>query len=996
MDNSEKQEIQAQFLDEAQDYLNTMESSLLSFATSNVKPEIIDQILRAAHSIKGGAAMMGFQSFSEVAHRLEDFLKIIKTGRVSFNNELERLFLASVDFLREIIIFYRQGRNVENSWLENNIQPVFTNLQKFLGDLTTEDEEALLRINNQTGEQDMSIFLFETEVENCLNELEEMTGNVNTSTLKEELERITQDLKGLGEMLELPAFCDLCTSIEQNLQKNSVQIETVAQAAIEQLRLSQALVLTNQSHLIPNEIIVEPNLVSNTNSDLNLDLNLDLTNIVEEDLEWLDFSESDQLETVLPPTESAENVLDLLPSLEVLSEIGIDREETQEVNTSTSFNERLVSSYIKESKEESLLESPENTIRVSARQIEELGDLFGELTIERNGLDLQIKNLRNILTYLRQKVQTLEKSNFELRTFYDQISITSVKTPKLNKSINSNNSAFSGSQSFDLLEMDHYSDLHLISGNIMETVVQIQEATNDFEIYLSDAEKLNRELTRTSKLMQTNLTQMSMRPFSDLLKRFPRALRDMELIYGKQVKLVTKGGSTLLEKSVLETLSDPLLHLLRNAFDHGIEKPEIRKQLGKPEKGVIEISANYRGNRTVISIRDDGKGINLDKIREKGKKMGLEEEDLAQASEKELLDLIFEPGFSTSEQITDLSGRGVGMNVVRNNVEEVKGEIMVETQPGVGTTFTLSVPFSLSVVRVLLVESKNILLAFPSNAVEEINLFNPEIIVKNEDKEFLNWEEVMIRLIRLEKYLNFAYSVSTLETEAIPIISEPTVLIIEQSNDVIAIQVDRYWGEQEVTIRQVEGNLKMPPGFTGCTILGDGRVVPLIDALELVNWIDGQNISVNSSSSLAKNLITNYSKITHNINSENSLSQNPRSSIMIIDDSINVRRFLALTLNNANYHVEQAKDGQDALEKLKSGVSVEGIICDIEMPRLDGYGFLANVKSNPNFKKIPVVMLTSRSGEKHRKMAMNLGANAYFSKPFKEKELLAQIKTLVR
>jgi chemosensory pili system protein ChpA (sensor histidine kinase/response regulator) len=474
----------------------------------------------------------------------------------------------------------------------------------------------------------------------------------------------------------------------------------------------------------------------------------------------------------------------------------------------------------------------------------------------------------------------------------------------------------------------------------------------------------------------------------------------MELTYNKKVNLIIKGGSNLVEKNVLEALQEPLLHLLRNAFDHGIEKPEIRQQLGKPEKGTIEISASHRGNRTLINIRDDGKGIDLDKIREKAKKMGLQEEDLAQATKKELLDLIFEPGFTTTDKVTNLSGRGIGMNVVRSNLEEIKGEVTVESQPNLGTDFILSVPLTLTVMRVLLVESKKMLLAFPNNQIEEVNLFDPNIVVQSVGQEFLNWEDDMIRLIRLEKHFNFAHSEPILETEETPIINEKTLLIVEQTNNLVAFQVDRYWGEQEVIIRQIEGHLKMPPGFTGCTILGDGRVVPIIDSIEFINWIDEKTAQLNYS--LLLNDYSNSSNLEDNkvINNENQPSQNTisptnKTNIMIVDDSINVRRFLALTLNKANYHVEQAKDGQDALEKLEDFDYINAIICDIEMPRLDGFGFLAHCKSKPNFKNIPVIMLTSRSGEKHRNMAMNLGANAYFSKPFKEKELLTTIKQLI-
>jgi chemosensory pili system protein ChpA (sensor histidine kinase/response regulator) len=1023
MNSDKKQEIKIQFLEEAQDYIHILENGILGISSGHYNREQIDQVLRAAHSIKGGAAMMEFELLSDFAHRLEDFLKIIKTGKIKPSQDVESLFLASVDCLEKIVINYRQGKSLDSSWLENNLEPIFTNLHQHLGDFTTEDEEALLSVDSSVSEDDMSVFLFETEVEESLTKLEEIIGNVDSNTLTLELENLCQELSGLGQMLDLLALTELCNSIETYLDHKTVPIQIIAESSLAMFRRSQALILARQKDLLPNQLVVDFSVNSQPKEenlgDLKIeDLNLEDLNI-ETALEDFKLEEED-LEKIGEDTSSFTNNLEVSEDLigffdsfnpDAITEIKeVDQENSQEVYTSqitsilpeTKIEKTTLPDKIKSSSEQNQtnieIEQPTdeittNTIRVSQTQLDELGDLFGELTIERNGLQLQLKSLDNLLNNLRYKVRHLEKTNFQLRTFYDQIATPSPEylglKPTTNDSVNKKNIEL---ESFDLLEMDSYSDLHIVSGEMMETIVQIQEITSDFEIHLRDAEKTYRELTRTSKLMQKNLNQVRMRPFSDLLRRFPRALRQMELQYNKQVNLVIKGGSTLLEKSVLEALSDPLLHLFRNAFDHGIEPPEIRQQKGKPPSGTIEINATYRGNQTIITIKDDGKGIDLEKIRAKAREMGLNEEDLAKVSEKELLDLIFEPGFSTAEQVTDLSGRGVGMDVVKRNIEGIGGEIFVNTKQGIGTTFRITVPFTLSVVRVLLVESNNLLLAFPSNEVEEVSLLESDSILESTGQKFLNWEDSMIRLISLSDYLKFNYLAPKLQIESIPIINEPTLLIIEQGNDLIALQVDRYWGEQEVTIRQIESKIKMPSGFSGCTILGDGRVVPLINPLELLTWIDQQNSG--NFPSFSPSIKTNLASLNFQNIADNNLTQN-QETIMVIDDSINVRRFLAVTLEKANYHVEQAKDGQDGLEKLQAGIPIKAIICDIEMPRLDGYGFLAQVKNNPKFRQIPVIMLTSRSGEKHRKMAINLGANGYFSKPFKEQELINTIQQLI-
>lgn len=271
------------------------------------------------------------------------------------------------------------------------------------------------------------------------------------------------------------------------------------------------------------------------------------------------------------------------------------------------------------------------------------------------------------------------------------------------------------------------------------------------------------------------------------------------------------------------------------------------------------------------------------------------------------------------------------------------------------------------------------LLAFPTTAIEEMLLLNLEQISTVDGKAFLRWKEYTIPLIYLSDWLKFRCLLRSTDAETTPLMGVPTVLIVANGSEWVGLQVDRCWGEQEVAIRPVEGSIPMPPGFTGCTILGDGRVVPLVNTSELLHWIAtmGQSPELEDRHHAATDL------------------QSQRPAILVVDDSINVRRFLSLTLEKADYRVEQAKDGQDALEKLLSGLQIAAVVCDIDMPRLDGYGFLARVKSNPAFKQLPIVMLTSRSGDKERQLALNLGATAYFCKPYNKQELLEALDRLI-
>ncbi len=649
-------------------------------------------------------------------------------------------------------------------------------------------------------------------------------------------------------------------------------------------------------------------------------------------------------------------------------------------------------------------ESVENTVRVPSKQLEEINDLFGELIIQRNGLNLQMERLRKLVRNLGQRVQVLDRENQHLRTAYDKISTqTTVKStiptfalvPGDGGNIDSNDyDSDSINNGFDALEMDRYNELNLLSQEVMETIVMVQEVTTDVQISLDDTDNISRKLNKTSKQLQRKLTQVRMRPLSDLTDRFPRALRDLCVEYGKNAQLKIEGGNILIERSILEALNDPLMHLLRNAFDHGIEKPPVRKQKGKPEQGLIEIKAANRSNRTIITMQDDGNGISLEKIRDRAIGMGLDESLINQATDEEILSLIFEPGFTTSDQVTTLSGRGVGMDVVRNNLKQVRGDIKVDTEAGVGTTFTLSMPFTLSVSRVLLVENSRMLLAFPTDVVEEIFLLDEEQVSPVGGGQVLNWQGKTIPLIGLSDYLQFncpRYNNPDLETP--PAINATSVLIVKNSNQLVAIKIDRCWGEMEVAIRRVEGDIALPDGFNNCTVLGDGRVVALVNVGELLYWIATNERTPKNNQLPSTRLKTAFLNQTEEQAVEHITKG--KGTILIVDDSINVRRFLALTLEKGGYLVEQAKDGQDALEKLLTGLSVQAVICDIEMPRVDGYGFLGRVKANGDLKNIPVAMLTSRSSDKHRQLAMQLGARAYFSKPYNEQELLRTLDDMI-
>jgi chemosensory pili system protein ChpA (sensor histidine kinase/response regulator) len=1047
MSKDKEREIRLQFLDEAQEYLGSIESALLGVSSRGVDVQAINAALRAAHSIKGGAGMMGFQTLSELAHRTEDSFKVLKTqkGSLEIDAELEQLLLGAVDCLGHIIECDRQGFEPDPTWLEGQIEAVFDQLHDRLGEPQAEDASTIL--SPEEG-QDVIPLFFQTEVEGCLQRLESVLANQDPC-LREELEILAQELGGLGEMLQLEAFTQLCNSVAHHLQINPDGVEEIAQSALQAWRRSQALVLTGNFVQLPTHIGDEAT-VSALSSDVVplsqpefTDTEVAIASEFAEDAEFdteTAFAESDVTdagatdldaaasEDVTEPEVAAVNSWQLanlsMPETAITPEVYA---ETPAAESNARSRHRVIEVKPDSGTRQESKDHQDTTVRVQVSQLNQLNDLFGELTIERNGLDLQIKRLRDLLNTLKHRVQVLEQSNTRLRSAYDHVAPPQIDflsslpswvtaqealhedTAVMDEGDRSNRSTRSDSNDlqtlrhrFDALEMDRYDDLHLLSQEMIETIVQIQEVTSDFELNLEDTEQTFRGLNKTAKQLQLRLTQVRMRPLSDIVDRFPRAIRELSLKHDKPVELKVYGANTLIDRNILEALNDPMMHLLRNAFDHGIEQRDIRRAAGKPEQGVIEIRATHRNNRTLITIRDDGGGIPLDKIRARARAMGLDEMLLSAASDEELISLIFEPGFSTNEGVTDLSGRGVGMDVVRDRLKHIRGDIKVDTEAGVGTTFTLSVPFTLSVARILLAETASMLLAFPTDVIEEMVVFQPENVIETAGTEVLSWQDQLVQIVRLKKSLRFNCPRSLDKIEATPSISTPTLLIVNHGNQIVGIEVERCWGEQEVAIRRVEGNLPLPEGFSSCTILGDGRVVPLVNLPELLHWIASdertRNIDANQVWGTQLGLPEAYPSSVLAPDEPEILPILPLASeptILIVDDSINVRRFLALTLEKAGYRVEQAKDGQDALDKLNGGLNVQAIICDIEMPRLDGYGFLARVKSSPIFQQIPIAMLTSRSGEKHRQLAMNLGASAYFAKPYNEQNLLRTLEEIV-
>jgi two-component system, chemotaxis family, sensor histidine kinase and response regulator PixL len=1075
MDND--RQIPLKFLDEAADCCDRMESTVLGLANKIPNPQELDQALRAAHSIKGGAGMMGFMPLSQVAHQLEDFFKILRVRYHAklIDTEVETLLLQGIDLLRQVSDLHRQGQAVDEVWLVTQSQPIFDRLRQQLGDLRPEDEDALL---SQEGDADPAMLMLESALKDLIDLLVIQLTTLSSPELLESLRSTAEELTDFGRMAKLEQFVDLCRSVKNHCQNiDPSQATQLAQQSLKAWRKSYSVVLLGRFEKIPTKISGFATTISTKTTSDNLAIdqfnpelsgmddltesidfaflqseiaNLDLDNfsklsssfdeispisalmgdfanfeIPELSLEEQVFSpfhehpqSLNSLESPFyePPLDLAFAAFDLPETPFALSPNWNESETATDISNLFNQNElsvglladlaaielpELLTDWSEDDRASApiLTTTPPittplststtisnasnqqgQTVRVPVEYLKQFNTAFGQLILERNAINLRLGEIQNYTGLLRKRMKHLELSNKELRQWYDQASTAGlIPTPQESSaSVAVTSVKTSGIAEFDSLEMDQYNDLHLVSQDQMETIVQLEEVTTDIELSLQDLTQSVRGLNQTTRSLQKNLTRTQMSPFADVVKRFPRLIRDLSVQFGKSVNLKIVGEHTGIDRAILDSLSDPLIHLLRNAFDHGIEDVATRLAAGKSTTGNITLEASHRGGETIITIADDGGGIKISRIRDRLQQMGLPAEEIAKISEAELLDTIFEPGFSTASSLTELSGRGVGMDVVRTNIEEIRGRIQVKTELGVGTIFTIRVPFALSIVRVMLMERAGFIFAVSVDSVKEIMRFQPDLLTT--DGSQLAWQSQTIPLLVLEQAMTFGGTHRPFELPGIPTIDQLTVLVVGE-DELAAFYIDKFWGEKEVTLRSIDSPIPLTPGFGNSIILGDGRVVPLVNLVELAGWM-----SVN-----AEFVTTRQDDGLMLVGTGKTQPQR----ILVIDDSINVRRYLAAMLEKEGYEVEQAKDGQEAVEKLVGGLVVQAAICDVEMPRLDGYGVLEALRADETFENLPIVMLTSRNSEKHRTLAMNLGASAYFSKPYTEPELLGSLKSLM-
>jgi chemotaxis protein histidine kinase CheA/CheY-like chemotaxis protein len=638
----------------------------------------------------------------------------------------------------------------------------------------------------------------------------------------------------------------------------------------------------------------------------------------------------------------------------------------------------------------------EQTMRVSVKNLNNLNNLTGELVVNRNTLEQDQNRMRQFIDKLLLEVQKLNEVGKSMQDLYEKSLLESsllasrqqsqqAKSMVPGSSTGGNNS---GDAEYDPLEMDKFTPVHLISQQMIELTVRIRESTSDIEFVVDSSTEVTRSLRQITSQLQEDLNKSRMLPFSQTSDRLQRGVRDNGLKYGKEVDLQVEGSDTLIDKVILENLNDPLIHMVNNAIAHGIESPAERLAAGKPAEGVITISATHQGTQTIISVKDDGAGIDADRVKNKAIEKGIITPARAVTMTKqEVYELLFLPSFSTKDQADELAGRGVGMDVVLSSLQEIRGTITTESKLGTGTTFTIRLPLALSITKALMASNKDVGIAFPMDGIEDSLSVKPYSIIESADgQKFFPWRDQQMPFRPLSDLLAFNrpmkrvnyYGGGIEETE-----QSISIIVLRSGGDLVAIEVDRVLGEQEIVIKPLQGPAPKPLGIAGATVLGDGRIIPIADVLELVDLASGK---------LEKNVNQTWSM--GDIPEDQAAQREPM--VLVVDDSITVRQLLSLTFTKAGYRVEQARDGQEAWDKLRAGLPCDIIFCDIEMPRMDGLELLSKVQADEVIRKIPMAMLTSRGSDRHRQIASQLGASGYFIKPYLEDALLEAVKRMLK
>lgn len=1049
------------FLQEAPELVRALERGVMTLHQTHDTDQLEDQlweVMRIAHSMKGGAACSGLEDIQHFCHQFESTIKLMIEKVLPLDQTTESDLFEAVDHLKLAIIDERQSGSSQS--LSSRAQSLWERIQTRLPDDVT---FLLGEQERNESQKDVVELLFAEDVTKGIKRLHSLlkvaTASLDaTDDMLEPFRTQVEILRGIGEISHLPGFCAIASTTLAALQQHPDQWIDIATVAIanfesayhavvegdrlqgghpwpdllkyspqsdqEEITLSIGLA---QDDGAPDALPLTIPQLSNDSVDFQEAVGLEGRGInnmgiagsgIEEiggDTEppsspslaepAIPIDSPPSLSDEVSPGEIFPEVVQLapfVPPTEIAPEVAPDTSIAQDPATNAYLDinpHPADTTYIRPETSQTspvppLQSNPNDADHVPVllsatkdwEQVSALNPLIGELVTlgSRNAVhDHQSQEILAIgnRSYLRLK-QLVTDLNQGINQF---ASTTRLSQGYASQPPNPFNSRWTQQQQLSRFQNSIQ--------DITEEIAQLGEVFKDFHLLKQQHQQLLRQHKKTLKQVQEQLLHAQMLPIEELLDQFPRMVRQLSFEHNKPVELTLEGENTLLEKAVLERLYDPLVHLVRNAFDHGIESPDMRQALGKKRPATISIRAWHQGNHTYLEVTDDGKGIDPDIIRHKLLEQAwLDEQTANSLLPHQLYDYLFHPNFSTASYVSQLSGRGMGLYAVQTQIHALKGSIRITSQLGKHTSFTLRLPLTSTVTKVLLFMSHRQTFAIPIDSVVSITYATPESIESSQNYLHYRWNQQLIPLCSLNQLFSYRYPLPSLSREVLTkselftIENSPTdesdinfpLILATRDDQIVAFRVDEVLNEKEVVIKPfVNLPFQLPDYFQGAILLGDGCLVPVLNGPALIN----QYLKVR----YAQATIERYANLDR--------SENVISTILIVDDSLTIRSALSLTLRKAGYRVLQAKDGWEATDFLRQGTVITAIICDIEMPHMNGLEFLSRCRRQQ--VNIPIMMLTYRSSERYKLLAKQLGASAYMTKPYLDKELLTVLRQLL-
>jgi len=888
------QEARQCFLEEdAPEYLGMLRQGLI-LVEQGAAPDY-KVLMRAAHSVKGGAGVAQMPQLSALAHRIEDLLEAWNRNEIE---DTESAALLMQQGIEELAYMLDAARSSQGDVSAN--PNLVAALEDFLASLKSAEEEATVPKEITPARLKLAIAALQNDLESCLTTFETLLKtSADDAAVNAGIATLADECLLLGDAYDLPWLVKI--------------VEPIA------LECAQ---------LPPPQF----------SRDLAASLAAKLRSERDHALETLQHR-------LVPPATSATPTPDQgTATLNGMN--GINNPVSQAPEAAAPDLERV------------------QHLRIPLERVERMGSLIGELITAHERLTIQQQQLRRSSLNLRRLVEQVKPVRDAIQTLYDRVSTEEAAIDTV-----------ADGTEFDALEMDRYTALHSSLQTFEELITQVQETRIDIDLVSREFSQNLTDVRVDLDLLYNDITNSRLVPFQSFAQRFLPQLNRINQRVGKKSTLMITGEDVLIDKILLEQLQTPLTHILNNALDHGIEAPGERLAVDKPETATIRLSAHIEGSEVAITIQDDGRGIDLRMIYQKAVERGLcpAHVPMTQLSREHILDFIWQPGFSTAAQVSDISGRGVGMDIVRTLVRQLRGTVEVDTQPGQGTVFTIRLPLSLSLLSLLLCQVGQRTIAIPTDTILDILPYEDAIGIgsvpglgKVTDERSMTWRGQVLPLYPLARMLPYADRSARSTTPRV-------VLIVKQVGEPIAVMIDGIVDERQLILRPFDDTVHIPPYIAGCTILGTGEVVPVVIPRFLKLLRDDQQAPLATT-----------------------ISQSSRT-VLIAEDSTGARRSLERILTHSGFTTIACRDGQEAISKLEQHQGlVDLIISDVEMPLVNGFELLSKVRTHSLWHALPVIMLTSRTGDRHRQKAMSLGANDYLGKPVTPAELMASISQLIR